>query len=161
MADRGHRELAFLGADSGGVTMVQRELGYREACLRRGLTASTAPDRIVPCGRDLASGVRFAAELLDSPTPPTAFVCVSDPLAAGAVIALQARGLAPGRDAAVIGYDDTPLTSFGTVGITSVRQPSAQIAAELVRLVIDRPEDPEHLLLRPELAVRSSTDPGA
>jgi LacI family transcriptional regulator len=74
---------------------------------------------------------------------------------------MQSRGLAPGRDAAVTGYDDTPLTSFGTVGITSVRQPSAAIAAELVRLVIDRPDDPEHLLLPPALAVRSSTDPAA
>jgi LacI family transcriptional regulator len=161
IAARGHRELAFIGADPGSVTMVQRELGYREACLRHGLAGSVAADRIVRCGRDLAAGVRVAADLLDAPTPPTAFVCVSDPLAAGAVIALQGRGLAPGRDAAVTGYDDTPLTSFGTVGITSIRQPSAQIAAELVRLVIDGPDDPEHLLLPPALMVRSSTEPGA
>lgn len=158
VADRGHRELAFIGADPASVTMVQRELGYREACLRRGLTASVADGRIVPCARDLASGVRVTADLLDSASPPTAIIGVSDPLAAGAVITLQSRGLAPGRDVAVTGYDDTPLTSFGTVGITSIRQPSALIAAEMVRLVIDRPDDPEHLLLPPTLAVRSSTD---
>jgi LacI family transcriptional regulator len=160
VADRGHRELAFLGADPTSVTMVQRELGYREACERRGLTGSTAPERIVHCGRDLAAGVRAAADLLDAPSAPTAIIAVSDPLAAGAVITLQSRGLAPGRDVAVTGYDDTPLTSFGAVGITSIRQPSARIAAELVRLVIDRPDEPEHLLLPAELVVRSSTEPG-
>ncbi|MDN3238265.1 LacI family DNA-binding transcriptional regulator [Glycomyces tritici] len=167
VADRGHRELAFVGADPGTVTMAQREIGYREACERRGLTGSLA--RIVECGRDLETGVRVAADLLDGAfndsasntgtAPPTAIICVSDPLAAGAVITLQSRGLVPGRDVAVTGYDDTTLTSFGTVGISSIRQPSAAIAAELVRLVIERPETPEHLLLPPSLVERSSTDP--
>jgi LacI family transcriptional regulator len=159
VADRGHRELAFIGADTGVVTMAQREIGYRDACERRGLTASLG--RIVPCGRDLETGVRVAAALLDEPEPPTAIICVSDPLAAGAVIALQSRGLVPGRDVAVTGYDDTTLTSFGAVGISSVRQPSAAIAAALVRLVIEQPETPEHLLLPPTLVERSSTDPRA
>ncbi|HEX2144984.1 MAG TPA: LacI family DNA-binding transcriptional regulator [Glycomyces sp.] len=161
VADRGHRELAFMGANPSSVTMVQRELGYREACLRRGLAASVGDDRIIRSGSDLASGVRAAADLLDSPSPPTAIICKSDPLAAGAVITLQSRGLVPGRDVAVTGYDDTPLTSFGTVGLTSVRQASGAIAAELVRLVITRPDDAEHLLLPPELVARSSTDPAS
>ncbi|THV23517.1 LacI family DNA-binding transcriptional regulator [Glycomyces paridis] len=161
LADLGHRELAFVGAHLTSVTMGQREHGYRTACTRRGLASSTAERRIVHSGSDLASGVRATADLLDAASPPTAIVCVSDQLAAGAVIALQARGLAPGRDVAVTGYDDTPLTSFGTVGITSVRQDSAGIAEALVRLVIDRPDEPEHVLLEPALAVRSSTDPDA
>lgn len=163
VVERGHRELAFVGADHSSVTMVQREHGYRTACRRLGLGGSLAEDRIVPSGGDLASGVRVAAELLDRAAhedapKPTALVCTSDQLAAGAVIALQSRGLVPGRDVAVTGYDDTPLTSFGPVGITSVRQASAAIAAELVRLVIDRPEAPEHVLLPPALTARSSTD---
>ncbi|GAA1671701.1 LacI family DNA-binding transcriptional regulator [Glycomyces endophyticus] len=161
LRDQGHRELAFVGANHASETMLQRETGYRAACARLGLDSSTAPDRIVHSGSDLAEGVRITADLLDSPSPPTAIVCKADTLAAGAVITLQARGLAPGRDVAVTGYDDTPLTSFGPVGITSVRQASAAIAAELVRLVIDRPETPEHVLLPPTLTVRSSTDPGA
>ncbi|HLU26876.1 MAG TPA: LacI family DNA-binding transcriptional regulator [Glycomyces sp.] len=159
VAERGHRELAFVGADPASVTMAQREIGYREACLRHGFTGSLDESRIVHCGGDLASGVRAAANLLDSASPPTAIICVSDPVAAGAVITLQSRGLAPGRDVAVTGYDDTPLTSFGTVGITSVRQDSAAIAAALVRLVIEQPDTPEHLLLPPTLVARSSTDP--
>jgi LacI family transcriptional regulator len=149
-----------VGADQGSLTMAKREAGYRAACERHGFTASTAAERIVHCTPDLASGVRAAAELLDSAAPPTAIVCVSDLAAAGAVITLQSRGLAPGRDVAVTGYDDTPLTSFGQVGITSVRQASAAIAAELVRLVIEHAEhaeSPEHLLLPPTLVVRSST----
>ncbi|GAA2286932.1 LacI family DNA-binding transcriptional regulator [Glycomyces scopariae] len=161
LAERGHRELAFMGANHASETMVQREIGYRDACRRLGLDSSTTDERIVHSGSDLAEGVRITADLLDSPRPPTAIVCKADTLAAGAVITLQARGLVPGRDIAVTGYDDTPLTSFGPVGITSVRQASAAIAAALVRLVIDRPEAPEHLLLPPSLTVRSSTDPGA
>ena len=161
VAERGHRELAFVGADPANVTMALRETGYREACVRLGLTGSLDDTRIVPCDADLASGVRAAADLLDASSPPTAIICVSDPLAAGALITLQGRGLAPGRDVAVTGYDDTTLTSFGTVGITSVRQQSAAIASALVRLVIEWPDEPEHLLLPPTLVTRSSTDPAA
>jgi LacI family transcriptional regulator len=141
--------------------MALRETGYREACARLGLSGSVADGRIVHCPSDLATGVRITGELLDSAAPPTAIICMSDLLAAGAIIALQARGLVPGRDVAVTGYDDTPLTSFGTVGITSIQQAPAAIAAELVRLVIGRPSVPEHVLLPPTLAVRSSTDPAA
>lgn len=158
---RGHRELALAGADPTSITMTERETGYRDACTRHGLHRSLHADRIVHCPGDLESGVRAAARLLDAPAPPSAIVCVSDLLAAGTLITLQARGLAPGRDVAVTGYDDTPLTSFGTVGITSVRQASPQIAAALVRLVIDRPDQPEHLLLPPTLIARTSTDPTA
>ncbi|MCD0443361.1 LacI family transcriptional regulator [Glycomyces sp. A-F 0318] len=161
LAERGHRELAFVGADPRSVTMAQREQGYREACLRLGLGGSVAESRIARCGGDLATGVRVTADLLDAPSPPTALVCTSDQLAAGAVIALQSRWLAPGPDVAVTGYDDTPLTSFGAVGITSVRQASAAIAAELVRLVVDPPAEPEHVLLPPRLALRSSTERAA
>ncbi|MEU6247650.1 LacI family DNA-binding transcriptional regulator [Glycomyces sp. NPDC047010] len=161
LVERGHREIAFVGANRASETMVQREIGYRDACARHGLAASAADARIVHCRSDLAAGVRAAAALLDADAPPTAIVCKADTLAAGAVITLQARGLVPGRDVAVTGYDDTPLTEFGTVGITSVRQASAAIAANLVRLVVDQPETPERVLLPPSLTVRSSTDPAA
>lgn len=159
LVERGHRELAFVGADRRSETVLQRELGYREACERHGLAASTADARIVHCRGDLATGVRVAAALLDSDAPPTGIVCKTDTLAAGVVITLQARGLTPGRDVAVTGYDDTPLTEFGTVGITSVHQDSAGIAAALVRLVVEQPAEPEHVLVAPSLTVRSSTDP--
>ncbi|MFB9659781.1 LacI family DNA-binding transcriptional regulator [Glycomyces mayteni] len=159
LVERGHRELAFLGADHRSETVMQREIGYRDACGRHGLAASTTAQRIVPARGDLATGVRAAAALLDSEHPPTAIVCKTDTLAAGVVIALQSRGLAPGRDVAVTGYDDTPLTEFGTVGITSVHQDSAAIAAALVRLVIDPPDAPAHVLVPPSLTVRSSTGP--
>ncbi|WP_030156050.1 LacI family DNA-binding transcriptional regulator [Glycomyces sp. NRRL B-16210] len=161
LVDLGHRELALTGADTASITMTERETGYRDACTRHGLHRSTRADRILHCPGDLESGVRTAARLLDTPTPPTAIVCVSDLLAAGTLITLQARGLTPGRDIAVTGYDDTPLTSFGTVGITSVRQASHRIATELVRLVIDPPPQPEHHLLPPTLITRTSTDPHA
>ena len=60
-----------------------------------------------------------AADLLDASSPPTAVVCVSDPVAAGAVITLQSRGLAPGRDVAVaVALESGPGIDRGTVGAT-------------------------------------------
>ncbi|WP_035696344.1 LacI family DNA-binding transcriptional regulator, partial [Glycomyces tenuis] len=66
VAERGHRELAFVGADPASVTMAQRETGYRAACRRLGLTRSLASGRIIACATDVASGFRAATDLLGS-----------------------------------------------------------------------------------------------
>ncbi|WP_290060895.1 substrate-binding domain-containing protein, partial [Amycolatopsis solani] len=62
---------------------------------------------------------------------PTAFVCASDSLALGVTAELRDRGIRPGADAAVIGFDDTPTASV--LGLSSVAQPIADVAAECVR----------------------------
>src|SRR5262249_21665183 len=66
------------------------------------------------------------AALLRQPDPPTAFACVSDTIALGAWTELTARGLVPGRDAGVTGFDDTAAAEV--VGLTSVAQPMAAVA---------------------------------
>ncbi len=66
------------------------------------------------------------ARLLDAAEPPTAFVCVSDTIALGAWTEITARGLVPGRDVAVIGFDDS--TAAAAVGLTSVAQPLDEVA---------------------------------
>jgi DNA-binding LacI/PurR family transcriptional regulator len=65
----------------------------------------------------------MAARLLDLDAPPTALVCASDALAFGAMSAAAARGLAVGRDLAVVGFDDAPPAAVVRPGLTSLRQP--------------------------------------
>jgi DNA-binding LacI/PurR family transcriptional regulator len=88
-------------------------------------------------------------------------VCVSDTLAVGAWVEVTARGGRPGRDVAIIGFDDSPTASM--IGLSSVAQPLAAAAAVCVDCVqsLNRTTGtsrtaPLQVLLAPKLIVRES-----
>ena len=82
--------------------------------------------RFIADGRFTIQGGRVAMnELLSLPQPPTAVFCMSDEMAFGALQALRERGLTPGVECSVIGFDDHPVSE--SVGLTTVRQRVRQI----------------------------------
>ena len=153
---KGHRVIAFVGwpRDSGGGD--DRRSGWLAA-----LRAAELPDSPSTEVLDGVEGGRSAAaRLLDGDGPaPTAFVCASDSLALGVVTELGERGLRPGADVAVTGFDDTPAAEI--LGITSVSQPISEVAAACVqqlRAVLAGPgtEPPKSVLLAPRLVLRKT-----
>ncbi|MCD2443380.1 LacI family transcriptional regulator [Agromyces sp. SYSU K20354] len=157
VVERGHHRLAFIGHDLEPHWSAARLEGFVSAARKHGLPQPIVADPIpLTPGAD-GSGEAITAALLRSESPPSAIICASDYLAVGAVLAIRALGLAPGSDVAVTGFDDTTMAAFDALGVTSVKQPTAQIARELARMVVDPPEEAVHLLLEPSLTVRSST----
>ena len=155
---QGHRRLALLRpSDEGVVALDAMESGYRAACIRHGLAASVGVERVVRTANEPGAGSEAAERLLVGADPPTAIICLSDTLATGVVMALRDLGLDPGTEVAVTGFSDTPQASLGPVGITSIRQPSPEIAAELVKIVVENPDVPRHVLLEPTLVIRASS----
>jgi len=114
---------------------------------------------IVTASNSRESGHGAGATILDRKDRPTAVVAVSDVLALGVMDACVQRGLVPGVDISVAGFDGVP--EAVTAGLTTIRQPvrdKGRIAAELL---LD-PERPERRITLPhELIVRSSTRPVA
>ena len=100
--------------------------------------------------------------LLDE-SAPTAFVCASDTLAMGVLHTLWIRQLAPGRDIAVVGFDDSQVAQVFPVGLTSVRQPLEDVAVAIVRaleaLLSHQSTPATGVLLTPTLAIRESSCP--
>jgi DNA-binding LacI/PurR family transcriptional regulator len=157
VAGAGHERIAYVGWPEGSGTGDDRRAGWRTACAARGLDTSllrTSIDGVEP-GRVLS------ASLLDLAHPPTAIVCASDAFAIGALQAVRERGLAPGRDVAVVGFDDAPAAALPGIGLTSVRQPIDEAGEVVVQLVTDRLADParsaDGVLLTPTLVVRASS----
>ncbi|MEV0286175.1 LacI family DNA-binding transcriptional regulator [Kribbella sp. NPDC050820] len=157
VVERGHRSLAFIGHDLEPRWSAARLEGFMSTARKHGLSDAvvTEPIPLTP-GAD-GSGEAVTAALLRSGSPPSAIICASDYLAVGAVLAIRALGLAPGVDVAVTGFDDSTMASFETIGLTSVKQPMAQVARELARIVVEPPQEAVHLLLEPSLTVRTST----
>jgi DNA-binding LacI/PurR family transcriptional regulator len=160
LAERGHRRIAYLGWDTPSGLGDDRESGWRRAMSSHGLATR---DLAVRGTDEIGTGKELAGRLLDRKTPPTAFACVSDTVAIGALQACRERGLAVGRDVGVVGFDDSVGARVVTPGLTSLAQPLDLAARHTVRLLLellkDKDAKPEQVLLRPNLVVRESTVP--
>jgi DNA-binding LacI/PurR family transcriptional regulator len=150
----GHRDIAFIGWSNGMVAGADRLEGWRSECDHLGLPAGE--DVVVRVESDtMAAGEQAAALLLGRKRPPTAIVTVSDLLAVGALREVVHRGLKVGEDVAVTGFDDSVLACAAEPGLTTVRQPIAEIAATLVQL-LQAPVDTPAVLLPGEIVSRGS-----
>jgi DNA-binding LacI/PurR family transcriptional regulator len=100
--------------------------------------------------------------LLDLPPSrrPSAVVAVSDLMAIGAMNGIYEAGLQPGRDIAVIGFDDMPAAQYCRPPLTTVRQPIAEAGSRaidmLLRAIRGEQIEEQKVLLKPQLIVRSS-----
>jgi DNA-binding LacI/PurR family transcriptional regulator len=159
LVERGHTRLAWVGWAETSYIGEDRRAGWAEQAAAHGL----ATDGLAVRGEDtMAAGRDAAHQLLELPDPPTAFLCVSDTVAMGVLQALSDRGVRPGPGGVgVVGFDDSFAAQVVPPGLTSVRQPLEQIAAELVRLLHSRltgtgAED-IHVILPPTLQVRGTS----
>jgi DNA-binding LacI/PurR family transcriptional regulator len=166
LARLGHKDLVVLvdNAQAAGIQPVEltiEEVGYTDCELRiRGLR-SAMPDariRLVSGGHNaIASGRAGAEWVLDSQDRPTAIVGLSDVLALGAMEAMQTRGLVPGRDLTVVGFDDIPVAESS--GLTTIRQPIRDKGRAVGRILLDPATTERQILLATELVVRASSGP--
>lgn len=154
---RGHTRVAWIGWREDSLIGEDRRSGWQRVLDARGLATDALAARV---DDNAASGRRAAVRLLQT-AAPTAFVCASDTLAAGVLAELAERGLAPGGDIAVVGFDDSPLAQLIPGGLTSVRQPLEEVAEQLVaqlgRLLGTRTQFDRGTLLEPRLMVRGSS----
>ncbi len=114
---------------------------------------------------DNVDAARMEAHKLLEDKSVTAFACASDTLAIGVLHALHERGLQPGVDVGVVGFDDSLGAHVSWPGLTSVRQPLEQVAREIVAILhavlSHKPVDRPGRMLEPSLVVRRSTVPDA
>ncbi|MFT3875803.1 MAG: LacI family DNA-binding transcriptional regulator [Propioniciclava sp.] len=164
LADRGHRRIGVIYGrewDNPSVLEYQRRQGVEDVLERLGLPLPE--ERRRPGGFIMRGGHRAMLELLDRPEPPTGVFAFSDEMAYGAVQALRERGLTPGRDVALIGYDGHEMSDI--VGLSTMHVPFEQIGAALARqmlaaLGLGGPAE-AHIIVPPVLIERASTRPDA
>ncbi|MGC9544859.1 LacI family DNA-binding transcriptional regulator [Streptomyces sp. UG1] len=152
----GHRNIAFLGWERGASGAGDdRAEGWLRAMKRHGLATR---GRRGQCANDIDAARAAVKPLLDGGA--SAVIAASDMLALGCYQMLRERGAAPGRDVAVIGFDDSPTAELLSPGLSSIAQPLEDVGRECVRLLLARiatPDaPPERLLLEPSLIVRDS-----
>ena len=93
---------------------------------------------------------------------PLNIFAVSDILAMGALEAVLERGLIPGKDVNIVGFDD--LRWSKKLGLTTVRQPIMQMGKKAANLLLKRIAGESfprrEIRFKPKLMIRRSTGGG-
>ncbi len=160
LIEHGHRRIAVLAWPAGSRVGDDRLQGYVDTMRAAGLAVDR--DLVARGEGTFDTGLRATRRwlALAAAKRPTAVVALNDTLAIGAMHAIQAHGLQPGRDMAVVGFDDAPMAQYLWPPLTSVRQPIRQAGRKCVEILIAMLEGQEvceqQVLLAPELIVRAS-----
>ena len=101
-------------------------------------------------------------ELLALKKRPDAIFTISDRMAIGAMLAIKERGLKMPQDIGLVGFNNEPVVSLVTPGISSVDMPSFELGKAAAKLFIEtmhNNEDMSHVeeALRPRLHIRESS----
>jgi len=92
--------------------------------------------------------------------PPTAIFVSSDDMALEAISVIMERGLKVPEDISIIGFDDNPSALYGSVALTTIRQPLFRMAEQAVKCLNTLMQGQNNSLIKhilePELVVRDS-----
>ncbi|QDI71716.1 LacI family transcriptional regulator [Streptomyces calvus] len=141
LAGLGHRRIALVAGRPGLSTTAERITGYRQ-----GLEASGLPydERILVHGDSESAGAeRATAALLSLGSRPTALVTANNAMTIGALRALRDRGLSVPDDIALCCFDDFAWADLFSPRLTAIAQPSRDIGARAVQVLLDRLAEPD------------------
>ena len=157
----GHQRIAYLPGDYNLISSIERQQAFYAVLSEAGLPAR--PEYLLPGSYETASGYSRTRHLLALPSPPTAIFAGNDTLALAAIDAARDCDIDVPEQLSVIGFDDVPMLSLESVGLTTVHQPLTEIGRMgshmLITLLETGQVQPERMLYKPELIVRQSTAP--
>lgn len=157
LASLGHRQIAHVAGPLSTSTGSLRRDGFARAMSYHGWRGVVRE----ATGYTREAGARAAASLLDDESGITAIVAANDLLALGVLDVLKERRLRCPQDSSLVGHNDMPLMDVVSPPLTTIRiehREMGQIAARMLVETIKRDStEIRHVVLRPELVVRSST----
>ncbi|GAA3808803.1 LacI family DNA-binding transcriptional regulator [Streptomyces phyllanthi] len=142
LAGLGHRRIGLVAGLPGLSTTEERITGYR-----LGLSAAGLPhdEELVAHGDSDAEAARRATHgLLTRSNPPTALVTGNNAMTIGALRAMGELRVSVPDDMALCCFDDFAWADLFRPRLTAIAQPSKEIGAQAVRLLLDRLASPEH-----------------
>ena len=158
LAEQGRTRVAFISGNPEASTSRDRQRGFYRQMEVRGYQV---PEHLRFCGNfSHDASAQIALRLLDRATPPEAIVCANDYMAFGVLDVLRSRGQSA-QECWVLGYDDVEMASWHSFSLTTVREPSREMAVLGAQMLLDRVLDPsasfKRVVFPSELIVRSST----
>ncbi|MEV7981057.1 LacI family DNA-binding transcriptional regulator [Streptomyces sp. NPDC086519] len=141
LAGLGHRRIGLVAGLPGLSTTGERITGYRQGLSTAGLALDD--DLIAPGNSESTGAEQATAALLSLAAPPTALVTANNAMTIGALRTLRARGLSVPDDIALCCFDDFAWADLFSPRLTAIAQPSRELGAEAVRVLLERLAAPD------------------
>jgi DNA-binding LacI/PurR family transcriptional regulator len=136
LMQRGYHTMGFLGGPETATSTQDRAAGFLQGLAGMPVTLSYATDYTFDAGRT-------AMQLLLAGSPAQAYFCGDDLLAVGALTAIEDAGLTVPGDIGLIGLNDMEMSRWQNIGLTTIRQPVAEIIDAAIDLVVATIECPD------------------
>jgi LacI family transcriptional regulator len=156
LINKGHRKIGFIKGHPNHMASEERLFGYRRALDRAGI--GFEPQLVSKGLFDFESGVQAGSRFLSLPKPPSAIFASNDDMAAGVLSVAHDRGIDVPAQLSVVGFDDTTLARMVWPQLTTIRQPTRELAYAATELLL-RGEKIAHRRLSHELVERNSVAP--
>ena len=157
---QGHRKIAVLGGPATSFPSRMRRLGAQDAMEDAGLVLD---DKLYGLSNyDFESAYHAMNSLLARRAEFTALFAMSDVIAFGAIRALVSAGMRVPEDVSVIGFDGITMSRYCVPVMTTIVQPSEQIALQSIELLVRQIEHgapAQTVTLQPELQQGESVCP--
>ena len=157
LVNLGHARIGFLGGVAPMGVREDRLAGFATGLAAAGHALESSLVIEAPPTKD--GGFQAMTTLLTRPDRPTAVLCFNDVTAIGAMLALARQGLVPGRDMAVIGFDDTIEARHASPPLTTVSVAAGDLGERAGQMLLRQIEGglgPETFIGEARLVVRES-----
>lgn len=141
LLERGYRDAAVLTGPTDLVTPIERTRGFVQTMQRAG--APIPDERRIAGAFSRDGGFEAMRRLLEGGTPPHLVFATTDVMAVGAMSAIRAHGLEPGRDIAVAGFDDIQMLQDVTPSLSTVSLPLIRMGERALELALHVPDGPD------------------
>jgi LacI family transcriptional regulator len=141
LLDLGHRDIGVIAGPDGLGASAKRLQGFSRALAGGGVAVRA--DRVFKGDFRATSGRAAIHRWLDTGSLPTAVFAENDLMAIGALSAAHAAGVLVPSQLSVVGFDGIPFGADVSPALTTVTQPTAEIAAATVEMLLERLQDRE------------------
>ncbi|MDC3417517.1 LacI family DNA-binding transcriptional regulator [Aquibacillus salsiterrae] len=134
----------------------ERKIVFKRVMEQRGLFRD---DFVFVGDFTMSEGYRLMKDAINKKEVPEAFFVGSDPMAVGALRALQEMNIRVPEEVALVSFDDVEMAQFASCPLTTVRVHTEEMGRTGVKLLLDRMngrEIPLKITLPTEFIIRSS-----
>ena len=145
----GHKKIAMIHGEKTWVTD-ERIQAFNKVCKAHGIDV---PAEYFAEGlyHDPVTSSAATEVFLSLPEPPTCIFYPDDYATLGGIRELTSRGLTPGKDISIVGYDGIALTSMMIPPLTTYEQNGETIGRVMAEALINKIENPENFEPKKEM----------
>jgi LacI family transcriptional regulator len=165
LIDKGYKKIVFIGGNENISDYLQRLAGFEQALVAAGRPFSKG--LCIQSETNRHGGRQAMLQALTQVKDLDAVVCLSDVIAYGAIETLRAQDKQPGKDIAIVGFDDLADSCLMTPSLSTVRIDAEKVGAAVCTLlkkapkstVIEHEKDTEldTFIVPVELIIRASS----